>query len=295
MLKIKDAKRMTITQLKKYAAENDIKIPSSIKIKEEIINFILKDHSEIIYNILLVSDHNNPKNFTSILDSEFINSKEIKFLPLVLQTSQGKIKLMLIDNDVKNINSGINYSKIDAVVLFIDTTSNINLIKIKEQTEKLDQNGNYRLYLYVFTNKNQNINPELFEYLEKIRYSHGIEYSKDFHFLLFEEITKLLTGNDELEYTDKIKKTFKNKNNFLYRITQNINRDWDTFDSVIFCAPNETIARRINPKDSQIAKNDDEQLDEYSWTKPKYVHAELIGIAEDNQEVGVVLASFNSG
>ena len=71
--------------------------------------------------------------------------------------------------------------------------------------------------------------------------------------------------------------------NKLYKIWQDKNNNYDTFDSAIVCAENEEEARN-----TKLGNN-------YSWVKPEDVHVEEIGIAKDDVEKGIVLASFNAG
>jgi len=70
----------------------------------------------------------------------------------------------------------------------------------------------------------------------------------------------------------------------LYLISQDINDDYDTYDSVIVCAKTEKEARHIRPGSG-----------EYSWCKPVYVTVKKIGVAAASVERGIVLASFNAG
>lgn len=78
----------------------------------------------------------------------------------------------------------------------------------------------------------------------------------------------------------------------LYRISQNTNNGWDTYDSAIICAESEEDARSIHPHD------DKDWGERYSatWTSdPKFVEVEYIGEAREGMTRGVVLASFNAG
>lgn len=93
----------------------------------------------------------------------------------------------------------------------------------------------------------------------------------------------------------------------LYKLTQNVNKNWDTYDSVIVCAETEQDAIRIHPTsfDGEVIRWDDRNENffrcgsEYwcnAWAKnTEDVKAELIGIAVFDLKEGVVLASFNAG
>ena len=77
----------------------------------------------------------------------------------------------------------------------------------------------------------------------------------------------------------------------LYLLTQEDNRDWDTYDSVVVCAETEDKARNINPDYSEEWGKTFS-----SWASaPELVKVKLIGIAIEGLEKGVVLGSFNAG
>lgn len=92
----------------------------------------------------------------------------------------------------------------------------------------------------------------------------------------------------------------------LYKLTQDVNSGWDTFDSAIVCTESIQDAIRIHPSsfDGECVEWDDR--DEYfrvdtlywanSWVPHiKDVNVELIGVATPDIKKGVVLASFNAG
>ena len=70
----------------------------------------------------------------------------------------------------------------------------------------------------------------------------------------------------------------------LYKIWQERNNEYDTYDSAVVCATSEEEARHIEVGDPI-----------YEWTNPEYVKVEEIGIANDDVEKGVIVASFNAG
>ena len=74
--------------------------------------------------------------------------------------------------------------------------------------------------------------------------------------------------------------------NKLYRIWQDKNNDYDTYDSAIVCAEDEEEARNT----------DLGSVGQYgTWVEPEDVHVEEIGIANDDVEKGIILASYNAG
>ena len=83
----------------------------------------------------------------------------------------------------------------------------------------------------------------------------------------------------------------------IYRISQEENSGYDTFDSAIVCAESEKEAKRIIPSDKYADEAKFEDWDKYSsWcSSPEQVKVEYLGIAHNRMERGVILASFNAG
>jgi hypothetical protein len=75
----------------------------------------------------------------------------------------------------------------------------------------------------------------------------------------------------------------------LYLIFQNVNKNYDTYDSAIVAAESEEEAKNIHPNGEFSWKYND------TWCDKKDVNVELIGIASEYTEKGVILASFNAG
>lgn len=89
----------------------------------------------------------------------------------------------------------------------------------------------------------------------------------------------------------EIKKELK-----IYLISQSQNRGFDTYDSAVVCAESEDQARNMNPMDGSVMLEDQWKHAFSSWcNSPKLVSVECIGVANDNQSVGVICASFNAG
>lgn len=80
----------------------------------------------------------------------------------------------------------------------------------------------------------------------------------------------------------------------LYLLSQTVNNDYDTYDSVIVCAESEDKARLIRP---DMTKWD--QVSPYyygSWVKTSdEVNVKYLGEADSTISQGVVLASYNAG
>lgn len=100
----------------------------------------------------------------------------------------------------------------------------------------------------------------------------------------------------------------------LYKISQNINNGYDTYDSAVVCAENEDEARLIHPSEYVTHYKDGKwygthsvsPYDEYETENGPYstwvqfdsidkIKVEYIGEAEDGIKKGVIVASFNAG
>lgn len=83
----------------------------------------------------------------------------------------------------------------------------------------------------------------------------------------------------------------------LYKLTQAINTDYDTYDSCVVASENAEDAVMIRP-DRRIGK-DDWELCVYgngAWANyPTEVNCKLIGQAVEGTVRGVILSSFNAG
>jgi hypothetical protein len=83
----------------------------------------------------------------------------------------------------------------------------------------------------------------------------------------------------------------------LYRISQNVNNDWDTYDSAVVAARDEDDAKHISP---HPYADDDWYESTYryafsDWCRPEDVEVEYIGKASPDISRGVVCSSFNAG
>jgi len=86
--------------------------------------------------------------------------------------------------------------------------------------------------------------------------------------------------------------------NKIYLISQSENNDYDTYDSAVVVAPDEETAKMINP--SRVGRifmtQEDWDRDYSSWCSSlDKVEVEYIGIASEDQKVGVICHSFNAG
>ena len=84
----------------------------------------------------------------------------------------------------------------------------------------------------------------------------------------------------------------------LYKIWQEVNNDYDTYDSAIVCAKDEECARLIRPDIYSWKEINGLYNSHYagSWAKRlEDVKVEYIGEAVRGLEEGVILSSFNAG
>lgn len=95
----------------------------------------------------------------------------------------------------------------------------------------------------------------------------------------------------------------------LYKLSQEINNEYDTYDSLIVCAESEEDARTISPSGNNLKGDkwfgnytrppyEEYETDDGSWVNADQVDqvkVEYIGEASKELKKGVVLASFNAG
>ena len=82
----------------------------------------------------------------------------------------------------------------------------------------------------------------------------------------------------------------------LYKLTQEVNNDYDTYNSCVVAAKNEDEARLIHPDEWPDVKKVDNWAMFSVWAyKPDQVAVEYLGTAKPGTKKGVILASFNAG
>lgn len=80
----------------------------------------------------------------------------------------------------------------------------------------------------------------------------------------------------------------------IYKISQDENYGYDTYDAAIVIAEKETEARKILPGGESDKWEDNGQVTGWA-SDPKKVKVELIGKAIKSLGKGVILASFKAG
>jgi len=78
----------------------------------------------------------------------------------------------------------------------------------------------------------------------------------------------------------------------LYLLTVNYQTGYDEYDSCVVCAENEDDAKCIKPNGSVFIEDD--YCTSWAFSKNKII-CEEIGTANENQEHGVICASFRAG
>jgi hypothetical protein len=83
----------------------------------------------------------------------------------------------------------------------------------------------------------------------------------------------------------------------IYKISQDENCGYDTYDSAVVIALDEDHARNINPSGGKLMTKKDWDYEFSAWArKPENVKVELIGSASSCEvDAGVICASFNAG
>ena len=80
----------------------------------------------------------------------------------------------------------------------------------------------------------------------------------------------------------------------LYKIFQNFNDDYDTYDAAIVAALNADGAKAIHPG-TEGGLSNEEAWGMDTWAPIEKVVVVYIGKASVGTEVGVILSSFNAG
>ena len=80
----------------------------------------------------------------------------------------------------------------------------------------------------------------------------------------------------------------------LYIISQDVNDDYDTYDSAVVAAESEEDAKTIHPSGREVPVEDvPEKYPE--WSILSHIKVKLVGIAVEGTKRGVLVASYNAG
>lgn len=79
----------------------------------------------------------------------------------------------------------------------------------------------------------------------------------------------------------------------IYLISQDVNDDWDSYDSAVVVEETEEEARMIHPD----GRNNWDGIDEIwgSWANKEYITVKLIGKLTDSSLGPIICASFKAG
>jgi len=80
----------------------------------------------------------------------------------------------------------------------------------------------------------------------------------------------------------------------LYLISQNVNNDYDAYDSAVVAAESVKDARNTHPRSEFNPTNWPDQ-DSGTWTVPSKVKVKYLGEAKEGTKAGVICSSFNAG
>jgi hypothetical protein len=89
----------------------------------------------------------------------------------------------------------------------------------------------------------------------------------------------------------------------LYVVYQEVNNNYDTYDSMVVCAESEEEARKLSPTQyfmfdkcfGNYHVNDETSSKDSYWATVEDVKVIYIGIADETIPKGVVIASYNAG
>jgi len=79
----------------------------------------------------------------------------------------------------------------------------------------------------------------------------------------------------------------------IYKLVQDKNGGYDTYDSCIVVAEDEEEAKKFHADGTYDYTISDSSWE--GWASAEYVKAEYIGEAKENIKKGVILSSFNAG
>jgi hypothetical protein len=83
----------------------------------------------------------------------------------------------------------------------------------------------------------------------------------------------------------------------LFKISQNVNNDYDTFDSAVVVADSTEMAQRMHPRYDETAGVVPDGHDMWAydeWARPEFVSVEYLGETSVTMP-SIVCASYNAG
>lgn len=96
----------------------------------------------------------------------------------------------------------------------------------------------------------------------------------------------------------------KNKKLFLFKISQTVNNDWDTYDSAVVVAETPEAAKTIHPdgltsaivKNGKFVNKAGDEVFTGTWAHPEKISVQLLGVADGSlTNRQIICASFHAG
>lgn len=81
----------------------------------------------------------------------------------------------------------------------------------------------------------------------------------------------------------------------IYLVKQNVNDNYDTYDSFVIVCDNANQARNINPDGVLYHDSIEDWRFKSSWCMPNEVKIQLIGVTDLYNENTIIIKSFNAG
>ena len=83
---------------------------------------------------------------------------------------------------------------------------------------------------------------------------------------------------------------------FLFKLSQDVNNDYDTYSSCVVVAKDPSSAKAMTPYDPRLDEEPDYMYREQAWASIEDVKVECVGVASAGLTEGeVICASFHAG
>ena len=83
---------------------------------------------------------------------------------------------------------------------------------------------------------------------------------------------------------------------FLFKLSQDVNNDYDTYSSCVVVAKDPSSAKAMTPYDPRFDEDPDYTYREQAWASVEDVNVRCVGVASDGLREGeIICASFHAG
>lgn len=83
---------------------------------------------------------------------------------------------------------------------------------------------------------------------------------------------------------------------FLFKLSQDVNNDYDTYSSCVVVAKDPSSAKAMTPYDPRFDEHPDHPYREQAWASVEDVKVQCVGVASAGLAEGeVICASFHAG